>query len=107
MRKELLAQAQQELDRIKTALQDLSILVCVGLPIEDEAGRLFNCAAYVHNGEIVGIVPKTYIPNYGEFYEKRWFTSADKRLSDEITLNYVANRPTVPFSPNIITLAIK
>lgn len=102
LRKELLAQAQQELDRIKTALQDLSILVCVGLPIEDEAGRLFNCAAYVHSGEIVGIVPKTYIPNYGEFYEKRWFTSADKRLSDEITLNYVANRPTVPFSPNII-----
>lgn len=97
LRKELLAQAQQELDRIKTALQDLSILVCVGLPIEDEAGRLFNCAAYVHSGEIVGIVPKTYIPNYGEFYEKRWFTSADKRLSDEITLNYVANRPTVPF----------
>lgn len=102
LRKELLAQAQQELDRIKTALQDLSMLVCVGLPIEDEAGRLFNCAAYVHSGEIVGIVPKTYIPNYGEFYEKRWFTSADKRLSDEITLNYVANRPTVPFSPNII-----
>lgn len=102
LRKEPLAQAQQELDRIKTALQDLSILVCVGLPIEDEAGRLFNCAAYVHSGEIVGIVPKTYIPNYGEFYEKRWFTSADKRLSDEITLNYVANRPTVPFSPNII-----
>ena len=76
LRKELLAQAQQELDRIKTALQDLSILVCVGLPIEDEAGRLFNCAAYVHSGEIVGIVPKTYIPNYGEFYEKRWFTAA-------------------------------
>jgi len=47
LRKGLLAQAQQELDRIKTALQDLSILVCVGLPIEDEAGRLFNCAAYV------------------------------------------------------------
>lgn len=102
LRRELLAKAQEELDRIKTALQDLSILVCVGMPIEDEAGRLFNCAAYVHNGKIVGIVPKTYIPNYGEFYEKRWFTSADKRLSDEITLNYVANRPTVPFSPNII-----
>ena len=102
LRRELLAKAQEELDRIKTALQHLSILVCVGMPIEDEAGRLFNCAAYVHNGEIVGIVPKTYIPNYGEFYEKRWFTSADKRLSDEITLNYVANRPTVPFSSNII-----
>ena len=84
LRKELLAQAQQELDRIKTALQDLSILVCVGLPIEDEAGRLFNCAAYVHNGEIVGIVPKTYIPNYGEFYEKRWFASAQDLRDCEV-----------------------
>ncbi len=67
LRKELLAQAQQELDRIKTALQDLSILVCVGLPIEDEAGRLFNCAAYVHSGEIVGIVPKHIFPTMVNF----------------------------------------
>ena len=97
LRKELLAQAQQELDRIKTALQDLSILVCVGLPIEDEAGRLFNCAAYVHSGEIVGIVPKTYIPNYGEFYEMRQFTPGPQTVR-EITFE----GKKIPFGPQIL-----
>lgn len=50
LRKELLAQAQQELDRIKTALQDLSILVCVGLPIEDEAGN-FSTVLHMYTAE--------------------------------------------------------
>lgn len=45
----------------------------VGLPIEKN-GELFNCAACLNNGEVVAVIPKTYLPNYGEFYEKRWFT---------------------------------
>jgi len=46
----------------------------VGFPFEKD-GELFNCAALLHNGEIVTIIPKTYLPNYGEFYEKRWFSA--------------------------------
>lgn len=46
----------------------------VGFPFEKD-GELFNCAALLHNGEIVAIIPKTYLPNYGEFYEKRWFSA--------------------------------
>lgn len=46
----------------------------VGLPFEKD-GRLFNCAAFLHNGEVLAVVPKTYLPNYGEFYEKRWFSA--------------------------------
>lgn len=49
----------------------------VGLPIRYR-GRLYNCAAIIQSGEILGIVPKCYLPNYDEFYEKRWFSSGLK-----------------------------
>lgn len=49
-------------------------------------GRLFNCAVYLQNGEIKGAVPKTYVPNYGEFYEKRWFVSADLKTCEKIPI---------------------
>ena len=50
-----------------------SALIAVGLPVLAE-GRIFNCAAALQCGRILGIVPKTYIPNYSEFYERRWFS---------------------------------
>ena len=53
----------------------------VGLPVEKD-GELFNCAAFLHGGRVVAVVPKTYLPNYGEFYEKRWF-SGGRRDSEE------------------------
>lgn len=45
----------------------------VGLPFEN-SGELFNCGAFIQNGEVLAVVPKTYLPNYSEFYEKRWFS---------------------------------
>lgn len=51
----------------------------VGLPFEKD-GQLFNCAAFLHNGEVLAIIPKTYLPNYGEFYEKRWFSGGSHQL---------------------------
>ena len=45
----------------------------VGVPIEKD-NELFNCAALIHNGSLIAVVPKTYLPNYSEFYEKRWFS---------------------------------
>ena len=53
-----------------------AVTAVVGLPIR-QGMQMFNCAAVVSGGEIQGIVPKTYIPNYNEFYEKRWFSSAE------------------------------
>lgn len=50
----------------------------VGLPFE-RAGQLFNCAAFLHNGAVLAVIPKTYLPNYGEFYEKRWFSAKSLR----------------------------
>lgn len=55
----------------------------VGLPFELE-GELFNCAAFLQGGRVMAIVPKTYLPNYGEFYEKRWFSA---RRFDAVMVN--------------------
>lgn len=69
----------------------------VGLPFEKE-GELFNCAAFIQGGEVLAIIPKTYLPNYGEFYEKRWFSAgqydAEEVLSD--------NGSTTVFGNNVI-----
>lgn len=97
LHKELYQQAEYALREIKTATHGNSLLVCVGMPIEDH-GKLFNCAVYLQAGDIKGIVPKTYIPNYGEFYEKRWFVSSTCRTSDTIRLLGC----TVPFSENLL-----
>jgi NAD+ synthase (glutamine-hydrolysing) len=55
----------------------------VGLPL-DVDGQLFNCAAVVNQGELLGIVPKSYLPNYKEFYEARWFAPAAAGVSREL-----------------------
>lgn len=58
------------------AVESLSLnpVLLVGAPLRHE-GRLFNCAVAIHAGKILGVVPKTHLPNYREFYEKRWFAS--------------------------------
>ena len=57
--------------------------IIVGLPVAMN-GRLYNCAALVSHGEVVGLVPKTYLPNTGEYYEARWFTSDKDRDRDQV-----------------------
>lgn len=56
--------------------RSLDIIIVVGLPVPYQ-GSLLNCAAVLQQGKILGLVPKTYLPNYKEFYERRWFTSAN------------------------------
>jgi NAD+ synthase (glutamine-hydrolysing) len=60
---------------------------------------LFNCAAVVHQGRLLGLVPKTYLPNYREFYELRQFTPADARLRDSIDL---IGQRDVPFGNQLL-----
>ena len=68
----LLRGAEDGLAAILKASQGLNIVVLVGLPVRCN-GKLYNCAAVVCNGELLGLVPKVHLPNYGEFYEKRHF----------------------------------
>ena len=58
------------------------MILCVGLPLGLD-GRLFNCAAVLQAGRILGIVPKSFLPGYREYYEERWFSSSREAVSDE------------------------
>lgn len=70
----LLEGAMEGLRTILKATRHLDILAAFGMPLRC-AGKLYNCAVAIQRGEILAVVPKTYLPNYGEFYEQRWFTA--------------------------------
>lgn len=73
----LLDAAMRQLGFLQQITKESHVTVVVGLPVRYR-GRLYNCAAVIQYGEILGIVPKCYLPNYDEFYEKRWFSSGLK-----------------------------
>jgi NAD+ synthase (glutamine-hydrolysing) len=81
----LLTAALAALADVVEASRSLRPLLAVGLPLAVD-GRLFNCAVAVHAGRVLAAVPKTYLPNYREFYEKRQFAAADAAVSTEIEL---------------------
>ena len=71
----LLSKAEEGLMMLLDFTRKLNIICVVGMPIQ-AGGLLLNCAAVIQCGNLLGLVPKTYLPNYNEFYEKRWFASA-------------------------------
>ena len=80
----LITAAEESLSLIAEATKGKNIVVVVGLPI-NIGNSLYNCSVAIYDGDILGAVPKTYIPNYGEYYEKRWFKSG-KGLKGGIAL---------------------
>ena len=70
----LLDAVQRELARLVEASRDVLPVMVVGAPLPHR-GRLYNTAVVIHRGEVLGVVPKLYLPNYREFYERRWFAS--------------------------------
>jgi len=70
----LLDAVGQAISELTEASEDLFPVLVVGAPLRWQ-GRLYNCAVVIHRGEILGVVPKSYLPNYREFYEARHFTS--------------------------------
>jgi len=71
----LLDRAEQGVMLLLDFTRKLDIITVVGVPVVINS-LLYNCAAVIQAGQLLGIVPKTYLPSYGEFYEKRWFASA-------------------------------
>lgn len=71
----LIKSAERAVESIIEHTKDKKMLVFVGVPVSAH-GKLYNCAAVISNGELLGLVPKTNIPNYSEFYELRHFTPA-------------------------------
>ena len=82
---ELIEDAEKALSIILEDTKDLDIISIIGMPIRCN-NQLLNCAVVIEKGNILGIVPKTYIPNYSEFYEKRWFTSSVDLKNSEVNL---------------------
>ncbi len=93
----LLKKSINGLEYILKKTKNLEIISIVGMPLQID-NQLFNTAVIIHKGIILGIVPKTYIPNYNEFYEKRWFSSSEKLISREVE---ILNQK-VPFGTDLI-----
>ena len=83
--KALLDGCEAALASVAEATRQVPVVAIVGLPLRVDH-RLFNCAAVVCGGRVLGVVPKTYLPNYGEFYEARQFNSGDAALSTVVSL---------------------
>ncbi len=96
--KALLDACLDGLNKIVEATRSLSILAIVGLPLRVHHS-LFNCAAVIANGSILGVVPKTYLPNYREFYEMRQFAPADAATVDAIAL---CGQNSIPFGNHLL-----
>lgn len=82
----LLDNAQQALMQLVARTEDLDLLAIVGVPLRTE-NRLINAAVAFRKGAILGIVPKTYLPNYKEFQEQRWFTSATELQKSTLSID--------------------
>src|SRR5579871_380059 len=96
----LLESVQAALAHLIEESRALAPILLVGAPLRFE-GKLFNCAVVITRGRVLGIVPKTYLPNYREFYEKRQFTSAREALSREVEFLGAC----VPFGNDLIFAA--
>ena len=82
----LLKGAEEGLRTILEATRHLEVLTALGMPVRNKwNNKLYNCAVVIQRGEIKGVVPKTCIPNYGEFYEQRWFAS-NPEINDSVQL---------------------
>ncbi|APX74027.1 Glutamine-dependent NAD(+) synthetase [Achromobacter insolitus] len=95
--KALLDECEAALAQVVAATAEMDIAVVVGAPLR-VAHQLFNCAVVAAGGRVLGVVPKSYLPNYGEFYEARQFSAGDCATASEIHLL----GQTVPFGSELI-----
>ncbi|RIK53953.1 MAG: NAD(+) synthase [Chloroflexi bacterium] len=97
----LLDATRQGVARVVEAGTGMSPVVVVGAPLRFEQ-KLFNCAVVIYRGAVLGIVPKSYLPNYREFYEKRQFSAARDAVAREV--EFLGQR--VPFGNDLIFEAV-
>ena len=95
----LLRGAEEALQAVLIATAERDILVALGLPVRHK-GKLFNCAAVFCRGELLGLVPKSNLPNYTEFYEARWFTSGRELGETDFSIPYAGR--DVEFSTGLV-----
>jgi len=81
----LIEECEKSVAELLEKTKDIDMLITIGAPVK-VAYKLYNCAIAIYKGKILCIIPKTFIPNYGEFYEKRWFSPVDELST--INVNY-------------------
>lgn len=96
----LLEASRDALAEVVAASRELLPVLLVGAPLRFE-GRLFNCGVVIHRGRLLGVIPKSYLPNYREFYEKRQFAAARDAISDRVRLL----DQEVPFGNDLVFIA--
>lgn len=92
-----LEKAKESISEIARHTRETKTAAIVGAPLSIY-NKIYNCAIFISSGNIVGIVPKTYLPNTNEYYEERWFSSEFERTSDEINWD---NR-RIPFGADLL-----
>lgn len=92
----LLKAALQELDVLAKMTKDMEITAVLGLPMMKQQ-KLYNVAAVIHDGKILGLIPKSHIPNYSEFYEGRYFCHGNKKIQQ---VNVAGEE--IPFGTNLL-----
>lgn len=94
----LLEQVEASMLMLLDFTRNLDIISIVGLPVV-VGDMLLNCAAVIQKGDLLGLIPKTYLPNYSEFYEKRWFASSQDLQPTEI--RFAGNKILVTPQPTL------
>ena len=101
MQDALLAEVERQIAVLAGVADAAGVIAVVGAPVRS-GDALYNCAVVLGSGSVLGVVPKTYLPNYREYYEKRWFAPAASRSEDTLVLN----GETVDFAPGLIFEAV-
>ena len=101
MQDALLAEVERQIAVVAAAAEVAGVIAVVGAPVRS-GDALYNCAVVLGSASVLGVVPKTYLPNYREYYEKRWFAPAASRSEDTVVLN----GETVDFAPGLIFEAV-
>lgn len=94
----LLNNSNQSIKELLDKTKAIDMLIAIGAPLKFN-NVLYNCAYIIFKGRILGIVPKSYLPNYSEFYEKRWFTEGIGIVNEMVSLPF---QDSIPFGTNLI-----
>ena len=92
----LIKSSLNSIANIKNKTKDINIISIVGFPFE-HLSKLYNCAAVIYKGSVLAVIPKSYLPNYNEFYEKRWFVKGNRQAE---LIDFLDS--TIPFGTDII-----
>ena len=101
MQDAVLRAVETAVETLVEASIELFPMLVVGAPLRHR-NRLYNCAVVIHRGEVLGVAPKSYLPNYREFYERRWYAAGDDQAGQDIPIG----SRFAPFGPDLLFEAL-